>query len=122
MNKLILKVFILIVPLLATVPAVAQFDNAFQSTSSMAGSGSAYASDPSINSYGQATYSTYGSSRGRTLTPSGGGGGESSETETDPNNPGDPGLTPIGSAVPALLLLAGVYAGVVAVHRRRQQV
>jgi len=114
MNKSIFKVFMVIIPLLAFVPAMAQFDNAFQSTSAMAGSGSNYASAPSINSYGQATYGDVVPNRGRT---------DEWDDIDDPDNPeGDDNPNPIGSAVPAMLLLAGTYAGVVAIRRRRQQV
>jgi len=116
MNKLILKVFILIVPLLATVPAVAQFESSFQSTSSMMGSGSNYSSNPMIGSDGTATYSDYTPSRGRTGREDEGDNAGSGTQVIDPNGQ----QTPLGSAVPAMLLLAGAYAGVVAVRRRQQ--
>jgi len=111
MNKSILKVILVAIPLLASVPAMAQMDNAFQSTSTMAGSGSAYASDPTIGSNGMVEQPAATPNRGRTaFTP---GEGKEEDHQVDD--------TPIGSALPALLLLAGAYAGVVAVKRRLQQ-
>jgi len=132
MNKTIIKVFLVAIPLVASVPAMAQF----QYTSTMTGSGSAYASDPMFGADGAATYSS-APNRGRTATMdcthydadynstcdwcgeectkgqgvnSGTGGGS-----TDPQN-----QLPLGPALPALLLLAGAYAVVVALRRRQQ--
>jgi len=114
MNKSILKLILVAIPLLAFVPAMAQFDNAFQSTSTMAGSGSEYASDPTIGADGAASYSSAPqSNRGRTIGNLPGTEGELSDQQTyDP--------TPLGSALPALLLLAGAYTAVIALRRRQQ--
>ncbi|MCQ2310676.1 MAG: hypothetical protein MJZ64_02885 [Paludibacteraceae bacterium] len=108
MNKVIL-VFLLSI----SVGVFAQTDGAsapsagFGSTSSMMGSGSAYSSSPSINAYGMAeapmgeVASVPNEGRGAGHTP----------------NPERPN-TPIGDAVPFLLLLAAAYA-VVALCRRK---
>ena len=110
MNKLVL-VFLLSI----SVGVFAQTDGAsapsagFGSTSSMMSSGSAYSSSPSINAYGMAeapgAYPTNTvANRGRGI-------------ETPPDEDDDI-ITPIGDAVPFLLLLAVAYA-VVAFCRRR---
>jgi len=109
MNKSILKLILVAIPLLASVPAMAQF----QSTSTMAGSGSAYASDPTIGADGAATYATAQSAIRRGALPGTEGG-------DDPNKEVQTWGSPIGPALPTLLLLAGAYAGVVAVRRRKQ--
>lgn len=107
MNKNRLKTLLILLPLLASVPAWGQFDNAFQSTSTMMGSGSPYASNPTINSNGQAIYGDYVPNRGRTV-----------EGISTPGDDDDDTIVPVGSAVPVLLLLAGGYAAVVALRRR----
>ncbi|MCQ2347719.1 MAG: hypothetical protein MJZ65_00855 [Paludibacteraceae bacterium] len=77
----------------------------FGSTSSMVGSGSAYSSTPTINSYGYANQSDYVANRGRMGLPGDGSG------TTDKEDGNEPGLNdPIGDAVPFLLLLAAGYA------------
>ncbi len=118
MNKNRLKTLLILLPLLAALSPWGQFDNAFQSTSTMPGSGSPYASNPGINGAGQATYGDYVPNRGRTE-----GEGEDDDDDSDihhgESGTDRPGL-PVGSAVPALLLLAGGYAAVVAYRRRRQ--
>jgi len=108
MNKSILKLILVAIPLLASVPAMAQFDNAFQSTSTMAGSGSAYASDPTITANGTVEEPiATAPNRGRTTPGTPGGGGTQQGS-------------PIGSALPTLLLLAGAYTAVIALRRRKQ--
>lgn len=92
--------------LCVSVGVVAQIDGAaapsagFGSTSAMVGSGSAYSSTPTINSYGMATEPDYVANRGRTgniYNPDVG------DEDIDP-------VTPVGDAVPFLLLLAAGYA------------
>ena len=102
MNKNRLKKLLIILPLLASMPAWGQLDNAFQSTSTMPGSGSAYASDPTIGDNGMVEQpADIVPNRGRTNTP----------------NPERPS-TPIGDAVPFLLLLAVGYGVVAFCHRK----
>ncbi|MCQ2347638.1 MAG: hypothetical protein MJZ65_00430 [Paludibacteraceae bacterium] len=73
----------------------------FGSTSSMVGSGSAYSSTPTINSYGMVGEPDYVANRGRMGLPG----------STTEGQGGDPNLhTPVGNAVPFLLLLAAGYA------------
>ncbi|MCQ2310290.1 MAG: hypothetical protein MJZ64_00865 [Paludibacteraceae bacterium] len=99
-----LKVLLLILPLLAFVPAWGQFDNAFQSTSTMQGSGSPYASEPTIGDNGMVEQPVE-------MVPNRGRG--IGNPEDDPRD------NPIGDAVPALLLLAGGYAVFAALRRRK---
>ncbi len=107
----------------------------FQSTNTMMGSGSRYASQPRLSTRGQAIYSTMGSTSGprrakkadlngdgfddETGTPVNpnpwGEHGEQTVDNTDPNSPG----TPIGDAVLPLTLMCLLAAGVVYLRRRR---
>ena len=91
---------------------------AFQSTSTMQGSGSAHSSTPaSLNEDGQATYSSP-SVNSPAYAPNGPrrSFGENSEggTTSDPSSP-------IGDAVLPLLLMAAAAAGVIAWRRKRLQ-
>ena len=88
----------------------------FQSTSTMAGSGSAYTSNPTIGDDGTADY---GGSSGpnrrkgkKDENPFG------DQTIGDVGNPNEPG-TPIGDAVLPLILMALAFCGVVYLRRKK---
>ena len=108
----------------------------FQSTNTMMGSGSRYASQPRLSTRGQAIYSTMGTPSGprrakkadldgdgfdddthEPVNPNPWGTGEGQQTvdNTDPNSPG----TPIGDAVLPLTLMCLLAAGVVYLRRRK---
>ncbi|MCQ2347814.1 MAG: hypothetical protein MJZ65_01345 [Paludibacteraceae bacterium] len=93
--------------LCVSVGVVAQIDGAaapsagFGSTSTMMGSGSAYSSTPTINSYGMAGDPGYVANRGRL---------EDREDAGTPGGEQTDGPVPVGDAVPFLLLLAAGYA------------
>jgi len=83
----------------------------FQSTSAMLGSGSAYASNPTLNAEGMAIYteqpvsSDYASRGPRRIVTPGNSGTQQ----------------PIGDAVCPLMLMALAWAGIVYLRRRRRQ-
>lgn len=85
---------------------------AFQSTSTMQGSGSAYSSHPMLNAEGQATYTTQESS------PAYSPGGP--RRIITPGNSGT--QQPIGDALIPLLLMVMVYATSVLLCRRKSRV
>ena len=111
------------------LPAIAQFGPkdqfaappmTFQSTSAMAGSGSAYCAQPMLNEDGTASYNS-GS------TPSGGG---PNRAKMDGNPWGDQTIvdhditdvdTPLGDAAIPLTLLALAYALYIVTRRRKAQ-
>ena len=74
---------------------------AFQSTSTMSGSGSTYSANPELNTDGTATYE--GASYAPAKSPKHPG-----NVRKSTNNPFDP--TPLGDAVVPLMLLLGAYA------------
>ncbi len=78
----------------------------FSSTSTMMGSGSSYASEPTMNANGMVEEPVAKPNRGRTNTP-------------NPEIEEDDTANPIGDAVLPLLLLAGVY-GFYSYRRRKQ--
>ena len=86
----------------------------FQSTNTMMGSGSRYASQPRLSANGQAVYSTLGttSSGPRRMKM------DDFEDEELGKTPTEPG-TPIGDAVLPLTLMCLLAAGVVYLRRRR---
>lgn len=96
----------------------AQYDNSayaqaptvgFQSTSSMVGSGSSYASNPSLNSDGTAMLNSPSRIGAARRSPGGGGTGK-----TDVDNPG----LPIGDEMVPMLVMAVLCAGVVLLRRK----
>ena len=104
---------------LMALPTMAQ---AWQSTSSMQGSGSAYSAQVTAVGAAEVTdmaTTTNGSSgpnrrKGKKEDPDPFGGG----TITDTPNPNEPG-TPIGDAMLPMLLMAMLFAGVVYTRRKR---
>lgn len=120
-NLAIIAIFV--VAAVMALPAVAQQFNtfggtmapqtSFQSTSTMVGTGSAYSSNPMLNSNGTAVYN--GASYGPHKAKKDGygdnpwGTGESEQSGTD-HNMQDPGQ-PLGDAVLPLMLCALIYAG-----------
>lgn len=85
---------------------------AFQSTSSMPGSGSSYSATPSLNADGTVAYEggSYTSAKAPLI------GGPRKSTP----NPPDP--TPLGDAVSPLMLMAGAFALFVYFRRKRSAV
>lgn len=80
---------------------------AFQSTSAMTGSGSQYSATPALNEDGTATYE--GASYSPAKAPAAG-----------PKKIGDQTIEgPIGDAVLPLMLMAGAFAGVLYLRRRK---
>lgn len=83
---------------------------AFQSTSAMTGSGSQYSANPTLNESGTATYegASYSPAAAPAAAPAKG-------PRKDWTIEGDP----IGDAVLPLMLMAGAFAGVVYLRRRK---
>ena len=84
---------------------------AFQSTSVMTGSGSQYSATPALNEDGTATYegASYSPAKAPAAGPAKGPRKENWTIEGDP----------IGDAVLPLMLMAGAFAGVVYLRRRK---
>ena len=108
--------------LLVSMPAMAQWGNdnqvgasapstTFQSTSTMSGSNSAYASNPNIDNDGMAA----APSNRRTI-----GARRNDEIGNPTVDPEDEGNEPIGDAILPMLLLAAAY-GAVRVYRRKRR-
>ena len=90
-------------------PHTEQPNAVFQSTSVMTGSGSQYSANPTLNENGTATYE--GASYSPAKAPAAG------PRKDDISNPTKP--QPIGDAVWPLMLMAGAFAGVVYLRRRK---
>ena len=97
---------------------------AFQSTSTMTGSGSTYSANPTLNNDGTATYNgastapTQGPRRAKKADAD--GDGIDDETgEIVPITPDPSSQIPLGDAVLPLLLCALAFCGVVYLRRRR---
>ncbi len=90
---------------------------AFQSTSTMMGSGSTYSANPTLNSDGTAAYDGASASSGPRKAKKDGEGiwGGGTVTNEDPNGPG----TPLGDAVLPLLLCALAFCGYLYLRRRK---
>ena len=86
----------------ATAPGAA-----FQSTSTMSGSGSTYSANPELNADGSATYEGASYTPAKSIRRPGGVRKDGFNGENQ-NNPNDP--TPLGDAVLPLMLLLGAYA------------
>ena len=85
-------------------------ENAFQSTSTMQGSGSTYSSTPALNEDGSAA--TPSEADASAKAPTGKRKIDVYVPTTDPN-------APIGDAVLPLMLMAAAGAGIIALRRRR---
>ena len=95
---------------------------AFQSTSTMMGSGSQYSANPSLNNDGTAAYNgaSASSSGPRRAKMEGEGGGMGALDPDDPNNP--PGLdTPLGDTLLPLLLMSLAFGMFVYFRRKRSE-
>ena len=93
----------------------------FQSTNTMMGSGSRYASQPRLSANGQAVYSSMSSTSSgprRAKMDEDNPFGDDDDINKTTQNPQQPG-TPIGDAVWPLTLMCLLAAGVVYLHRRR---
>ena len=105
---------------LPTVAQEWQSTSAFQSTSTMTGSGSSYSSNPTINDNGTASAPSYAPASGPRKIgglPGTGGGSSMPDTSKAQDN------TPIGDAVLPMLLFAAVYMvySAARVYRRKRR-
>ena len=92
-----------------------QPNSAFQSTSTMMGSGSSLSSNPTINENGTATTPSYSPAKA-----SGSGPRKAGSLPGKPTNgEGDNGNTPIGDAVLPLLLMSLAFVGVTYLRKRK---
>jgi len=115
------RLFVILMAAVFALPAMAGWinqeqkdataqQNAFQSTSTMQGSGSAYSANPALNSDGTAAYNAP-SEAPSPIRP---------RREPKPNQEVSPeDQAPIGDAVLPLMLMAAAAAGVIALRRRR---
>lgn len=114
MKNNIATLIVIVMLAVFALPAKAQFNQyhgavapqaSFQSTSTMVGTGSAYSSNPMLNSNGTAVYNgtSYGPHKAKMEDDPFGG-----ETINDVTKPTQPG-TPIGDAVLPLMLCALAY-------------
>lgn len=85
----------------------------FRSTSSMAGSGSAYSSNPMLNADGTATYESSSSSPARASGPRRIGPAPSEK-------PDEKDLVPVGDDLIPLILMVMAYATYLLLRRRRR--
>ena len=90
---------------------------AFQSTSTMMGSGSSYSANPTLNSDGTASYDGASASAPSSGPRKAKKEGEWGDTELG-GTPTEPG-TPLGDAVLPLLLCALAFCGVIYLRRRK---
>ena len=126
MRKKLVLLIILAAALMA-LPALAQSfganqaeqpNAAFQSTSTMTGSGSSYSANPTLNNDGTATYngaSSASSGPRRSKMETGTGQLEDETIGGDPNGPGNP----IGDAVLPLLFMSLAFCGYLYLRRKR---
>ena len=88
---------------------------AFQSTSTMSGSGSTYSANPELNADGTAAYQGETYSPAKAIRRPGGVRKDGFENQDNPNDP-----TPLGDAVLPLMLLLGAYAVYKKVRARKE--
>ena len=94
--------------------------NAFQSTSTMQGSGSAYSSTPALNADGTASTPLDAARGPRRAKLDGDPDPDDIDFGDTPVTPGQSGSeAPIGDAVLPLMLMAAAGAGIIALRRRR---
>ncbi len=119
MRKKLVLLMILAAALMA-LPALAQTfgtnqaeqpNAAFQSTSTLSGSGSSYSANPTLNSDGTATYQNAAPSK----VPAGSG-----PHKSGPINPGpDPKEGPLGDTLLPLLFMSLAFCGYLYLRRKR---
>ena len=87
---------------------------AFQSTSTMSGSGSSYSANPTLNNDGTATYdgATYSSSQNK-------GPRRAKMDGEDPITPDPSSKIPVGDALLPLLLMSLAFCGYIYLRRKR---
>lgn len=109
------RIFYIVLIILITLPAAAQFDSemqtmpsaSFRSTNTMTGSGSAYSSTPTLSDEGTATCGTPAAAPRRARM-------EEDDDEITIFTPGQGGTqAPIGEPVIPLLIMALVFAAVI---------
>ena len=110
---LVIMVAAFVLPSMAQNYEAQQPNSAFQSTSTLMGSGSSLSSNPTINENGTASAPSYSPARaGSSPRKSGLLPGEPT------NKDGDPGNVPIGEPW-VLAIFAAAFAAVIAVRRKR---
>lgn len=115
------RIFYIVLIILITLPAAAQFDSemqtmpsaSFRSTNTMVGSGSAYSSNPTLSNEGTATCGTPAAAPRRAMM-------DDDDDDITIYTPGQGGTqAPIGDPVLPLLLMALVFAGFIRLTTRR---
>ncbi|MBR6168073.1 MAG: hypothetical protein IKQ50_06555 [Paludibacteraceae bacterium] len=123
MRKKLVLLMILAAALMA-LPALAQTfganqaeqpNAAFQSTSTLTGSGSSYSANPTLNSDGTASYN------GATTTSTQNNGPRRAKKNdgTDPITPSEDSQIPVGDALLPLLLMSLAFCGYLYLRRKR---
>jgi len=93
---------------------------AFQSTSTMSGSGSTYSANPELNADGSATYEGASYAPAKSIRRPG-GVRKDGDGDEDESNPGKTNYdNPLGDAVLPLMLLLCAYAGYKKVRARKE--
>ena len=116
MKKIMMIVVMVAAFVLPTTAQEWQSTSAFQSTSTMTGAGSSYSSNPTINENGTANAPSYApGGPHKAPTPI------STEDQRQKNEGGSGKDTPLGDALIPLAVMAMVFAGVIALRRRKAQ-
>ena len=124
MKSFITKIMIIVLGTLFALPCMAQFSDIpidpFRSTSAMAGSGSRYTADPSLDMYGAPNYYApiMGATPGTRPLKNGVSRGITIVFPDIPENPDDDALVPVGDAVLPLMLMALVFIGYILFRRK----